>query len=138
MNDLILEKGPSREVVKQMEQHMLRLPQLDIPPQHHFAEGLYARQIDIPADTLLTGRAHKFGHLNVLAKGVIAVSTDEGMRLLEAPAVIHGKAGVKRVGYAVTDCTWITFHATPLTDVEELESTLFDPVPLLEMAEEEA
>lgn len=132
MSELTVIKGPSRESIVAFENHLKALPQVHIEPQHFFAPGLYARQIDIKAGTLLTGKEHKEGHLNVLAHGEIVVLTEDGMKHLKAPAVIPARAGTKRVGYAVTDCTWITIHATEKVDVQEIEHDLIEPDNALE------
>ena len=91
-----------------------------IEPVHYFCEGMYAREISIPADTALVGEIHKHSHLNVVSKGKIRVATDEGVRTIEAPATFVSPAGVKRAGYVIEDTVWTTFHITETTDPEEI------------------
>ena len=52
---------------------------------HHFAPGMYARELRIPAGVLLTGKIHKTEHLNILAKGRIEISNMGESRQLTAP-----------------------------------------------------
>lgn len=124
--------APTIEQIRQLEDVLRAGPTLDMSDMtsHHFAEGLYGRELFIPAGTVLTGKMHKRGQLNVLAQGDITVWTEQGMKRLQAPAVIPSGAGIKRVGYAHTDCVWITIHATHETDLVKLEEQLIEPEPV--------
>lgn len=100
---------------------------VEIEPVHYFADGLYGREITIPAGTVLTGKMHKQAHLNFLMRGEITVWTDEGMKRLVGPCVVVSQPGCKRAGYAHTDTTWITVHASQETDLLALEAELIEP-----------
>lgn len=93
----------------------------ELPLEHHFCGGVYARQMFIPAGTVLTGKMHKEDNLNVMLYGDITVATQDGVRRVDKPCVIVSKAGTKRAGYAHKDTCWITFHATQETDLETIE-----------------
>jgi quercetin dioxygenase-like cupin family protein len=135
-NDLApLPSKPSLETIQRFEQCLRSLPQLEIETKHHFADGLYAREILIPAGCTLTGKIHRGEHLNFLMKGDITVWTEEGMKRLCAPAVIVSKPGTKRVGHAHEDTVWITVHASKQTSLEALEHELIAPEdPILEFS----
>jgi hypothetical protein len=49
--------------------------QTELPLKHSFAPGVYAREMEIPAGTLLIGKIHKHRHHNFLMKGSIIVLT---------------------------------------------------------------
>lgn len=102
---------------------------------HHFAPGVYMRELFIPKGTLLTGKIHKTEHMNILSQGDISVWTEDGMKRLTASTVIKSKPGIKRVGYAHEDSVWITVHPTDETDLEKLEDQIiaktFEEVPAL-------
>jgi hypothetical protein len=100
---------------------------VDLPVEHFFSDGLYARQLLIPKGVVLTGKAHKRDHLNFLLKGKIAVMADKGVQVLDAPAIIPSFAGVKRAGYAIEESIWVTVHATDTTELVELEEELVEP-----------
>lgn len=108
--------------------------------RHYFAEGLYARELTIPAGTILTGKVHRAEHINVLSKGCITVWTEDGMKTLCAPATIVSRPGTKRIGLAHTETVWTTFHVNPTDrqDPEELEQLLVEPLRprLLEILKE--
>ncbi len=111
-----------REKVAFLESEMLKHKQVEIPLRHHFSPGVYAREITIPADTLLTGRIHKFEQLNILSSGTISVLTQDGMQTVSAPFTIVSPPGTKRIAYAHTECTWTTILATEEKDPDAIEA----------------
>lgn len=116
-----------REKIDRLESYMLEQPQLPIEPVHHFAHGIYAREITIPAGALVTGKIHKTEHLNIVSKGRIAVWTEDGMKEVSAPFTMVSRPGTKRVGYALEETVWTTIHATTETDLASLEAELIAP-----------
>lgn len=107
--------------LEQFELRMMDYKQIDIPVRHYFSQGIYAREITIPKDTILTGKIHKYSQLNILSKGDISVLTDEGVKRVQAPFTIVSPPGTKRVAYAHEECVWTTIHGTDLTDLEQIE-----------------
>ena len=127
-------RPPTREQIIKLEQALKTLPQLEIQTNHYNVAGLYAREIHIPAGTLLTGKVHKAEHLNIVSKGEIIVWTENGMKRIKAPFVLPSYPGAKRVGLALVDTTWVTIHATDKTDPAEIEAELIeDGVPALDL-----
>lgn len=100
---------------------MKQQPQADIPVKHYFSKGVYAREITIPKDTILTGKIHKEWNLNILSKGDISVLTEEGVKRVQAPFAIVSPPGTKRIAYAHEETVWTTVHGTDETDLEEIE-----------------
>ena len=87
------------------------MKQAELPLKHSFAPGVYAREMEIPAGTLLIGKIHKHRHHNFLMKGSIIVLTEaNGVELLQAPLMIVSEEGTQRIGYAITDTVWTTIH----------------------------
>lgn len=111
-----------RSKVFQAEEVMLTMPQVEMPVVHHFSKGIYARELHIPAGTILTGKIHKFAQLNILSKGEISVLTEDGIKRVSAPFHIVSPAGTKRIAFAHSDCVWTTVHGTDETDVEKIEA----------------
>lgn len=96
---------------------------------HRFADGVYAREMLIPAGVMVVSMTHKTECVSTCSKGAIWVwtaGTGEGFRLIEAPFTAVTPPGTRRVGIAEVDTIWSTYHATRLTDVEEIESEIFD------------
>lgn len=111
-----------RDKVELIEAEMLKHERVEIPVRHHFSPGLYAREITIPAGTLLTGRIHKYEQLNILSGGTISVLTQDGMKEVTAPFTIVSPPGTKRIAYAHTECTWTTILATEEKDPDVIEA----------------
>ena len=111
-----------RDKVSLIEDEMRKHEQRVIPVKHYFSPGVYAREITIPADTLLTGRIHKYEQLNILSGGEISVLTDEGMKRVKAPFTVISPPGTKRIAYAHTECTWTTILATDEKDPDAIEA----------------
>jgi hypothetical protein len=115
---------PVTAVMDRIREGVAALPQVPFEPSHFFADGLYARQVVIPAGVMLVGKIHLTGHINVLLEGEIDVMTHLGVDRYKAPAVIISQAGEQKIGHAITPCTWITIHATTETDIATLEAQL--------------
>ncbi len=93
------------------------------PLKHTFTDGIYTREIFIPAGMFVVGKIHKHEHPNFLMKGTVFVLTENGEEIIQAPCAMVSPAGTKRALFAVTDLIWITVHHNPknFTDLEKLE-----------------
>ncbi|MES2395813.1 MAG: hypothetical protein V4549_07410 [Bacteroidota bacterium] len=94
------------------------------PLKHTFSEGIYVREIRIPAGTYIVGKLHKHAHPNFLLSGVVDVVTEQGTTTLEGPMSMISPAGTKRALYVKQDVVWVTIHSNPTNtqDLKELES----------------
>lgn len=110
--------------IEKMEAQMLEQPQVDIAVQYMFVNGMYVRHIVIPAGTILTGRVHKFGYVDIMLKGHIFVATPDGVKEMKGYNILEGKKGRKRAGLAVEDTHWVTVHRTDETDPNGIEDKL--------------
>ena len=131
VNAVIAEQAiQGNRVIDDLEKAMLDMPQTEMEPVHIFADGLYLRQLTIPAGVLLTGRVHRHPCLIFVSRGSIRVMDPEaGVKHLTGPALFESKAGARRMGYACEETVFTTIHANPQNerDVEKLESDLFEP-----------
>lgn len=112
-----------RNKVLAAEEYLKQQPQVELKVIHHFSKDVYARELHIPAGIILTGEIHKFENLNILSKGIIQVTTEDGVKEVEAPFTIVSPAGTKRMAYTITDCVWTTIHGTNETDIGKIEKT---------------
>lgn len=96
----------------------------DFPLIHHFARGLYAREMFHPAGVVVVAKIQKYSHFNFIKKGKVMVAMESGNQIFEAPCLFASKPGAKRAVYALEDTIWITIHATEKTDLEEIEEEL--------------
>lgn len=114
--------------INALEAEMLKQPQLNIEPKHYFAKGIYAREITIPAGTLLTGKIHKTEQLNIISKGRLTVVTEDGgEQMIEAPYTLVSPPGTKRIAFVHEETVWTTIHGTEETDLVKLEQMLIAP-----------
>ena len=90
---------------------------------HHFAPGIYMREMRIKKGTILTGKIHKTEHLCVL-NGDIEIASEDGKGRFTGYLTFLSKPGVKRIGYAHEDTVFTTVHAIEGTDIAELEAAL--------------
>lgn len=114
--------GTLRDKVFAAEAFMKEQPQVEIAVKHYFSQGVYAREITIPANTILTGKIHKFTQLNILSQGEMSVLTEEGVVRVVAPFTVVSPPGTKRIAYTHTECVWTTVHGTDETDVAAIEA----------------
>lgn len=97
---------------------------VELDVQHHFSDGLYARELFIPAGVCLVGALHKTRHMYMVVSGKCRVSSQYGNQEIVAPFMGETLVGTKRVIYAETDCVWVTYHPTDLTDIKDIEKAL--------------
>jgi|SRR5882724_12399049 len=106
-----------------VEAALLKLPALDLPVRHYFADGVCARELTIPAGCLLTSRRHLTRHLCFVARGEITVWGD-GVEphVVHGPCTIVGEPGTRRIGYAHTETVWTTvfLNAEGHTDADAM------------------
>jgi hypothetical protein len=97
---------------------------------HHFAPGIYGKEMICPADLFVTGMVHKTEHISIFLQGKMIVADGKGGSVeIEAPMVEIGQPGIKRAGYTVTEVRWITLHPTEETDIDKLEQMLLTNDP---------
>jgi hypothetical protein len=78
---------------------------------HKFTDGMYIREIFMPAGSLITSKIHKTEHPYIVSYGKVAVSIDgDDWDEITAPYTGITKPGTRRVLYILEDCIWTTFH----------------------------
>ena len=91
------------------------------PVKHHFAPGLYAREMFLLAGTRIVGKIHRSAYITTIAKGSGIIWNEFGAFEYNAPMTFVSREGVKNVGWAREDSIIINYHPTNLTDLGELE-----------------
>lgn len=114
--------GSARQKAERLQEAMQSVPQIDCPVREYFAPGMYAREITLPAGTVLVGAVHKVENLAVLSKGRIVLATDSGPIEITAPYTLTVKPGAKNAATALEDSVWTNFLPNPTdeTDPEKL------------------
>ena len=103
-----------------LQDFMLQQEQAETETIHHFSDGIYARELKIPAGVCIVGALHKTKHFMMVSKGRCSIATHEGSTVVEAPYMVETQPGIKRVVYAETDTVMTTFHVTNETDIEKI------------------
>ena len=110
-----------RESVLSLQGVMSEMEQIDCPVTHHFAPGVYCREIFMPAGAVVVGKIHKHAHMNIISKGRVVVSTEFGKAEFVAPYSFVSEPGTKRAVCVLEDCIWTTIHPTDETDLQKIE-----------------
>lgn len=85
---------------------------------HKFTDGMYIREIFMPAGSLITSKIHKTEHPYIVSYGKVAVSIDgDDWHEITAPYTGITIPGTRRILYVIEDCIWTTFHR-----VDEMKS----------------
>lgn len=113
-----------RASIERLQAALLKMPPLVMEKKHHFAKGLYARELHIPKGCCLVGRIHLQEQINFILKGDITVFTEGGKKRYKAGDTVVSGAGAKRAGFAHEDTIWTTVLATDLTDPDEIYEKL--------------
>ena len=115
--------------VEALQIEVAKHEQYEAPTEHLFHGGMYCRQVWRPAGCLIVGKVHKKEHFYMVVFGTVAVTTDEGVKLITGPQVICSSPGTKRAVYEETDALCMTFHRVESDTVEDVESELVEDDP---------
>lgn len=124
--DLAANHFPTRTQIDRIESDMRAMPdaQIEIPVEHTFGPGFYARTVIIPAGATVVGKVHATEHIFMVVKGDITLVSDGARRRVQAPFQMVCAPGVKRAGHAHTECVCTNIHITTETDLDKLEAAL--------------
>jgi len=114
--------------VPALEKELLKLPQANIITEHIFNSGVYERKITIPPWVVLTGAEHKTDYRVRLECGTIAVTTDDGVKIITGPLEFDAKAGTQRAGRVFDEeVVWVDIYPNPddCVDLSVLEKRLY-------------
>lgn len=103
------------------------------PVKHHFAPGLYAREIFLPAGTRIVGKIHRTAHLMTVVAGRGLLWNEFAAYEYRAPFTHVTVPLVKNVLWVIDDSIIVTYHPTDLTDVDAIEREIildtYDQLP---------
>lgn len=124
--------------VEKIAQSLLDLNSpVEMPVKHHHSPGMYAREIFMPAGTVIVGKVHKQRHLNIVQSGLVTIITPYRKFLVAGPCTFESFEGEQKVGIVHEDCIWTTIHATDETDVDkivdEIVASTYDEVEALKI-----
>jgi hypothetical protein len=96
------------------------------PLKHSFSDGIYVREIFIPAGMHIVGKIHKHEHPIFILYGTLDIVTEKGASRIQGPVSMMSPSGTKRAIRAITDSVLVTIHHNPdnITDLSELEELI--------------
>jgi hypothetical protein len=100
---------------------------------HHFCNGVYARQFNLPAGGVAVGKTHAKESFFLLVQGDVTLTTADGTVVrVVAPFMCVTQPGSKRVVAAHADAIFLTFHPNPENerDLKALEDIFIIPEAL--------
>lgn len=99
------------------------------PTRHLFTPGIYAREITMPAGSVITSKVHKTEHPFLVSSGRCWVYTDT-CEWVEIRAPHYGvtKRGTRRLLVIAEDTVWTTFHLNTddERDIATIESRIIE------------
>ena len=128
MNDVNL--PVTKDIIKNFEKELLKLPQIEVELTHRFLDGIYVREVFMKKGTFLTSKTHKTENFSIISKGsVIEVSEGQKVRRINAPLTFVSPSGMKRALYIIEDTVWTTVHHNPdnIKDLSILEKMIIEP-----------
>jgi quercetin dioxygenase-like cupin family protein len=111
-----------QDKIQEIKRLSADLPMVVMPTQHFLVDGMYARQIMIPAGTAFVGRRHKkFHYFLVLRGGAWVTGEDDKPHNLQPGMLLMCAPGSQRVGVTYADTIFVTVHRTDETMLKNIE-----------------
>lgn len=98
----------------------------NFPLKHTFADGIYVRQMDMKAGSIVVGAIHNHLHVWFLLTGHLAVATEDSIEEFVAPCYVLATPGSKRVIYAMEESIFVNIHKNPSNteNIDDLEKEI--------------
>ncbi len=98
----------------------------NFPLKHTFADGIYVRQMDMKAGSVVIGAIHNHLHVWFLLSGKLEVAKEDSIEEFIAPCYVLASPGSKRVIHAVEDSIFVNIHKNPSNteNIDELEEEI--------------
>ena len=90
------------------------------------ANGLFAREMILPAGLITVGLVKKEEYISVLSAGTITEITPDGRTVMQAPYTWVSKGGEKRVVAVHETSVLVTFHKTKETNMLDIANSIVE------------
>ena len=135
LNLPVIKKGVT---LYDVEKVLSEIEQIDLPVAHHFADGIYVRELVIPKGTIIIGKRHRKETCNILLKGSISIFLDDDGKIVGengrpivkrfyAPAIFNSPPFSKKMGYTHEDTIFLNIHPTQDKDLDKIEQEFIIP-----------
>jgi len=105
--------NPHIERLERLQSAIESEPQVDCPIRHHFAPGIYAREMNIRQGTAVVGAVHRTRNMISVSKGRLIVASEQGPREVCAGETFICEPGQKNAVLAMEDSRWTNYHHNP-------------------------
>jgi hypothetical protein len=95
------------------------------PVKHTLCNGMYMRELFIPAGMVLAGKVHRVACLNICSSGDIEIASETGLTRAGAGFTAVSRPFSQKLGYAYADTVWVNVFRTDLTDIAAIEREVF-------------
>jgi len=92
--------------------------------KHHYATGVYGRELFIPEGQVIVSKIHKGKTFNIITEGMVSVISEMGFHTYTAPYVFVSDPFTKRVVISHMDTVWVTAHGSDKTDLKDIEEEI--------------
>ena len=75
----------TQDKIYEIQDLIKEMPQADVITRHHFSDGMYAREMVMPAGCIVVGALHKTKHLFSVVSGECEVSSVHEREKITAP-----------------------------------------------------
>lgn len=99
--------------------------QVELPTKHYIANGVYIREVFMPAGTWVVGHQHKTSSWSNMIMGKLMLSAPDGPLIVTAPHTFVSPPG-RKIAYILEDTVFQNIYATDETDVAKIESSVID------------
>ncbi len=114
------------DIIK-LQDFLLQQENVNLAVSHYFSDGLYARELTIPAGVILVGAKHKTRHLYTVVQGKCKVSSKYEDLNIEAPFMGENIPDTKREMRGGGGGGVCCLSPTHLTDVKKIEQAILEP-----------
>ncbi len=124
-------KAERRVVISELERRMTTLEgKYDMQEfnegkiKHHYATGVYGRELFIPEGQVIVSKIHRGKTFNIITEGMVSVISEMGYHTYSAPYVFVSDPFTKRVVISHMDSIWVTAHGSDKTDLQDIEEEI--------------
>ena len=101
---------------------------IDLKVKHHFDDGVYAKEMHLPAHHFAVSHKHAYDHISMLHSGAAVVTVEGVKKIFTGPTVIMIRAHKEHRIDAITDVVWFCIHETNETDPEKIDEVAIERV----------
>lgn len=120
-------RAPTMADIKQLQEVFSKAPQVEMPVKHYHSDGVYVREIFMPAGTVVVGKEHATRHLNIILEGECIIWTVHGKIHGRPGMTFESFPGMKKALYILKDTKYMTIHPTDERDQDKLEGICIRP-----------